>query len=862
MLLGLLFFSLLLVLLLLFLFSCDADLLNAGPGLLQSLVALLLHSLPLRARMLELGGEHLLQFLLERIEVLRGCGSHLLDDPADRESGLLLHSSLLFGLFLLPCLILQLQGLRLGPGLRLLLRALHVFYSLPLLLLVLSSHVLDHLLLLLQRLPSVLLLLFSPLLLLVLLLLLLLPAAAAAATEERDDDAEAEADSDNEEDADGETQLDPAAFRLTGPEVSGTSEESCSESEEACQDPEEMADSDGRTWRERLSALHSEVVWVSAATGSRAPPPAQSREQAGAGVEERDLAELCAACSDCCAEVEAAAKQGEKGIFQDTLEAALHTLVQKLPSLVRHRTSKALRLQLLQLEAGPHKAREVELFAWTSAEEFAWARYVWRLIRSAAPEFRYTSFVHRWGEAAREPQRRMLAEAKSHVSQQTKEVLVNENRVAVEEAIKGWASAHAQRNPARLVAKLRPLAGVMNSHIVCWCRPRWWDDQRKLRRLKAPHQHGLEPKLVRHFAVYMATEVNTAMGLNVPVDMLQLLVKEQLGFAPSAVKVQNPLLRMSLKLPSAISLIVFNKCVDCTLKSVTSLEELVVIVGTGASARVCRSLEETARTIFARERQRQGKPPEWPAQELRILETTHGAWSIFLFGKVHGQGHKKYSLAWQVNLSAARKVPAFINPRGTLPCPVLPAVNFVKKTRAVAAPQDVALAPLASVEGSRIATTATATGRGKGRGRGRGRAAGQSRGRGRGADAVAVAASAGTGGAGAATAQGAAASAAAAFGGGGPLPVGTQVKYLQNDLWWRGTVKEDRGKDVVVMNHATGAKVAQIVRRDRVAPFTKTTVGERRKVASLAAAEAAGASASSGGAGKESSSVIAVEDSD
>jgi len=449
----------------------------------------------------------------------------------------------------------------------------------------------------------------------------------------------------------------------------------------------------------------------------------------------------------------------------------------------------------------------------------------------------------------------MLAEAKSHVSQQTKEVLVNENRAAVEEAIKGWASAHAQRNPARLVAKLRPLAGVMNSHIVCWCRPRWWDDQRKLRRLKAPHQHGLEPKLVRHFAVYMATEVNTAMGLNVPVDMLQLLVKEQLGFAPSAVKVQNPVLRLSLKLPSAISLIVFNKAVDCTLKSVTSLEELVVIVGTGASARVCRSLEETARTIFARERQRQRQPLDWPAQELRILETTHGAWSLFLFGKAYGQGHRQYPLAWQVNVSAARKVPAFTNPRGTPPCPVLPAVNFVKKTRAVAAPQEVAPA-LASVEGGRIATT------GNGRSRGRGQAAGKTRGRGRGADAVAVAASAGAGGAGAATAQGAAASAAAAFGGGGPLPVGTQVKYLQNDLWWRGTVKEDRGKDVVVMNHATGAKVAQIVRRDRVAPFAKTAVGDRRKVTSLAAAEAAGASASSGGAGKESSSVIAVEDSD
>lgn len=608
-------------------------------------------------------------------------------------------------------------------------------------------------------------------------------------------------------------QLDLAAFRLAGLEVSGTSDASCSQEGEQDDALGVNAPVDSRSWREQLEALPHELAWVPVTTeGVRdlaQPKTCPGGAEAGSTEEDASMSAcdaLRGALAEFCEAVEKATKLGERGLLQDTLEVALRKLLLCLPHRLRRpalggrEVSQAVRCKLIAWEMAQEprdfRGTSAELLPWTPAEEIAWARYVWCLIHGAAPNVKATSFVHQWMEASKGPQRQMLAEARAGVMENLTQVMTEELRASVEAAVQQWNRQDEVGARAVLADALHPLHNAVQGLQSCWLRQVFWKDQRNARRLALPCQSHLAPHLITPFAVHIAMQLKGLLGFPLPLEMLVLCLQKmsrpcgeprsqgtaitlrrlpERGRATGPPLGTAPLLALCLpiRLPTAIHLAVKTGTINCILRSVKSLEEQKVVLGTGTASREFNSLADAAGALLADLQKQHSKPPEWPAKMVQVLKMPHGAWFVF---RISNKTAIR-SLAWAARTAFRKKIAAFENaPDAGFPCPVL-ALGDLALSEVTGATESFAV-----MQQDDEGTPACAS-------RTRDKAAKPARGHRRGGQVAKE-----------------------------KLQVGMKVKYMltASKIWRLGTVRECRHREVVVASCGRGTVCSYLVPRDRI----------------------------------------------
>jgi len=301
-----------------------------------------------------------------------------------------------------------------------------------------------------------------------------------------------------------------AGFRLTGAEVSGTSEESdwSSDNDQVMYAGQRghAWRRDSRSWLQQLSEL-KELMPVDAKPSLASPKEGDTGELPL--TEEECLSRIKAVLTEFCEAVDAGDRAtGRLEICApDKLEGALAGVCRRLPPLLRmplkaeeqvqvgfaaadgaafNRRFKRFALKNLEPKLPQLRKTwemtaaedQVDPFAWSSAEEYAWCCYCWRLLASMSPRLRRSHFTRRWLSAVRQPQ------------QEAVELVQQELAVRVRKAISAHESASTDKSKDPSVwtsSALRKgsLTWPAMALQTLWLRNSLWREQHTRKKVRA-----------------------------------------------------------------------------------------------------------------------------------------------------------------------------------------------------------------------------------------------------------------------------------------------------------------------------------------------------------------------------------------
>ncbi|CAE7310343.1 unnamed protein product [Symbiodinium natans] len=300
-----------------------------------------------------------------------------------------------------------------------------------------------------------------------------------------------------------------AGFRLTGAEVSGTSDESDWESVEQSYTNVRSNpwNRESRGWQSQLSELKEELMLVDAKPSLASPKAGDLGELPL--TEEECLSRIKAVLTEFCEAADAGDQSSGRPALcsQPQLESALADVCRRLPPLLRmplkpedqvkddfgtgtggfNRRFKRFTLKNLEPKlVQPRKSGVLELtgaedqvdpFAWSPAEEFAWCCFCWRLLTAMSPGLRRAPYTRQWLKAAREPQ------------QEAVKLVQQELAVRVQKAISAQESGESTgkaKDPSGWVAtalKRGALAWPAMALQALWLRKMLWQAQRQSKRV-------------------------------------------------------------------------------------------------------------------------------------------------------------------------------------------------------------------------------------------------------------------------------------------------------------------------------------------------------------------------------------------
>lgn len=549
------------------------------------------------------------------------------------------------------------------------------------------------------------------------------PANGAARPEAKQDSVERE-----EAEIDVEPLLDVNGFRLVDfdeDDISGTSAASDSGSDpnsEAVEEEEADAVFHGLGWQQRLDAFMEEIQDVQAlqeassstvivrdepgssssstavatnavvkrehvdASGARVTLASAAEEPVdtrGQPTIDDPLAAILRVLTDCCRAVQASKELPTTKEQSEAIEAAFKGLWPDLAKSVSTWAGSAATDASAETESGTARnfgvpklqaaskgcdSRDRELFGWSASEEKAWTRLLWRLVRGALPELRWTTFIERWTAAVREPQREALEAASTLVRQQLRRDLDDETVLAMSAV--GQKFSEPEDLSKTDSATLAPLAPALGGLQRCWARQRCWLAQRKESRLEVECDSSMRGDLVKHFAMYAHRELKDHLSLDLPIFCLQSVLRTLRKARPKRKSLKTAGASTSkktlpIKLPLKIWIRCRGKVVEGTLESCTSMDKQRVTIGTGPYPKEYDSLDSAAHAVWA---QHDGPQFAWRRWQ---------GWTLWMFQIPRRV--KIVSLAWVAHLSARFKKDAFQNPDGECPGGTLESVSLEHK---------------------------------------------------------------------------------------------------------------------------------------------------------------------------------------
>ncbi|CAE7403106.1 unnamed protein product, partial [Symbiodinium pilosum] len=307
-----------------------------------------------------------------------------------------------------------------------------------------------------------------------------------------------------------------AGFRLTGGEVSGTSDESSCES-----DGQNFEDvglrgnpwrREARGWHWQLSELQQELILVDSKPSLASPKEGEISNSEL--TEEACLNRIKAVLTEFCSTVGDSA--GRSALCApEKMEEAVGNLWRRLPPLLRvplkpeeatagyisgGYSRRFKRFQLKNLEPKLQQQRKmsspelntlddhVDPLAWSAAEEFAWCCFCWRLLSSTSPTLRRARFTRQWLNAVRGPQEEAFELARSELAARVqKAISAHESNVSTGKA-KDMSGASWVEKALKKGALSWPAMALQ----ALWLRKMLWQEQRQRKKVHAvfPDSHS------------------------------------------------------------------------------------------------------------------------------------------------------------------------------------------------------------------------------------------------------------------------------------------------------------------------------------------------------------------------------------
>lgn len=513
-------------------------------------------------------------------------------------------------------------------------------------------------------------------------------------------------------------QLDLSKFKLTAAEISGTSGDSSHEDDDAASQGDEISDGalSDRDWKERLEHLSDELVWEAGEQKNNNDPSVLDDDISDRGARPQgpcDASELMHSCGNdsnanealapavnavgsesfiglrtalqsCCNTMECARAKGE--CQNADLEGQLALLWRQIPSLIRPHSEQAGRgrwmIRRLERPApaadlaatgpGPvpigrrESTSEVDLFGWTIAEEVAWARFLLCLVVSAARLPR-SVFRRCWFQAVREPQREAMVAATNSVENLVRTTLDGNAHATLAKSARLWSnrSSTAKATCTRMIAAMEPLEGALANLRECWCRQRFWEDQRRNCRFIVPSCRRLDAKLQLNFAAYAANKLRDFRGLALPREMVSTFLNRRRK------SVSVPVRRaITIQLPIDIFLQSPLSNVKGILHSVMNMDRQRVVLRSASGENEFWSLDDALRFACAGHQDDVVGPTSPTIFDLsRRAKQRHAGWHLFHF---QGSTGTTKQLAWSINRAHSTHAAPFLNPPGVAPCKHLP----------------------------------------------------------------------------------------------------------------------------------------------------------------------------------------------